>query len=341
MRRRRALNDYLRAHDPVGGPETVSATHADTESNAAAPASRRRVRRIGLPALAAATTLTAVAVVAFMPGRASHTTDAFLSPEAAVAAASENLEQDGILHWKFEMRTELDGRPTFNGRPVYGMEQWIDLKTYATHQIFPVSPGSGRAPSPTMGRTVGTKESWYNGKRTYRVLWDDRVAAPDGRRIVVRTVRRRGEKIPPSREITPIIKVRQLLRSAARGTTPPPTADERGYPPVRSIKLLPAPDEHGVPVVKVVRTRELPYVTATDTTWITREKTPRWLRSVGEAKPNAKGRKKGATTSISRRDISVWELLPRTPENIAKVQPPAFDPSKYKVTTQFLGPPKR
>ena len=313
MRRRRTLiDDYLRAHDPApfaGEPE-AHAVATPAPSAAASPRGGTRSRRIGLPVLAFATTLAAIAVVAFMPGRASRSTDQFLSPEAAVAAASRNLEEEGILHWKFVTRVEGHGE-------TYRSEEWLDLKTHAVHQIFPL-------PAPD-AKGVGPRRTWYNGKRTYRVQWPH--TAPDGRQIIVRTVRRRGEPIPPPRS-TPITQVRRLLRSAARGKA-------------RLKRVVGELDGRAVPAVAIIRTRHVRDGDLELVTWITREKTPRWIRSVVHFTPNADGRKRGAKASVVRREITIWRLLPRTPDNIAKVRPPTFDPAKYKVTTQFLGPRKR
>lgn len=318
MRRRRALIDeYLKAHDPA--PSAAREPRSTAPSRAGAvPHPRRHGRRIGLPALAVATTLVAVAALAFMPGRASRTTDQFLSPEAAVAAASRSLEDDGILHWRFSVSVQPSPRSIAAQSSDPGFEEWIDLKTHATHQIFPEHPRD------TLG--TGPRKSWYNGKRTYRVMWPE--STPDGRQIVVRTVRRRGEPIPPNVANTPIQQIRRLLRSAARGKA--------------TLKRATAElDGRAVPAVAIFRTKDVSDGDLQLVTWITREKTPRWIRSIARFTPDAKGRERGANASVVRREITIWQLLPRTPENIAKVEAPEFDPAKYKVTTQFLGPRKR
>lgn len=321
MRRRRALIDeYLRAHDPAPQPATADDPRSFAVAGAGpAPApvrdGRNRARRIGLPALTFFTTVAAIAVVAFMPGRASRSTDRFLSPEAAVAAAARNLEEEGILHWKFttSVRPGPDGGAVAPN--VYGFEEWRDLKTNASYRINP----------PAGGLASMALRSWYNGKRTTIDLHGVLKGSTDPRPVVVRTVRRRGEPIPAGKERTPLDSVRRLLRSAARGKA----------------RVSPAPNEHGAPVVRVDRTKTQKVGTVVLSTWITRERTPRLLRSTSDFTPSAYGRGRGATESQTVREFTIWELLPRTPSNIAMVEPPEFDPAKYRVTTQFLGPRKR
>lgn len=354
MRHRRTLIDaYLRAHDPVprvtaadappASPATevqlagtaAEAERASTARRTTSPpthASSRRPRRRGLPALAAATTMAAIAVVAFMPGRATHTTDAFLSPEAAVAAASADLERDGILHWSIRPHRLAPGAGATTPPPATsgsaagkGPEHWLDLKTHATAVVLPPNaPGASG---------VHPERTWYNGRRTYRALWPARPGARDPRPVLVRTVRRRGEAIPEATQTSPIEKLRALLAAAARGDA----------------LLADAAPVNGVPVVRVTKRERTDDGLKTTRTWMTRESPPRPLRVQETFKFS---RKKLAEVSPRvRRDMLTWggidttfdgwQLLPRTPENLAKVAPPDFDPAKVRVVTQFLGPRKR
>ncbi|MDO9174560.1 MAG: hypothetical protein Q7V62_07115 [Actinomycetota bacterium] len=102
-------------------------------------------------------------------------------------------------------------------------------------------------------------------------------------------------------------------------------------------KLLSAPDEGGVPVIRVQKSTRHEQGTTTETTWMTRESVPRQLRTVNRFTPASGGRQ--VTEVII--NVVRWDVLPRTPENVAKVQPPDFDPTKFKVNTQFQGPYKR
>lgn len=321
MRRRRALiDDYLRAHDPA--PPVPAAkdprSFAVGGADAGRPLQRRRpARRAGLLALAVSTTLAAIAIIAFMPGRASRSTEPFLSPEAAVAAASQNLEEDGILHWKFRTSVRPGTRGAAVVPDVYGFEEWRDLKTHASYRIMPRGAAGQLA--------AMAFRTWYNGKRTTRALYGVPAGATDPRPVVVRTVRRRGEPIPNGTARTPIDSVRRLLRSAEQGEA----------------QVTRAPNEHDVPVVRIDRTKVVQAGTNVLSTWITREKTPRLLRSTSHFTPSPYGRSRGAEASEVIREFTIWQLLPRTPENIRRVQPPEFDPAKYRVTTQFLGPRKR
>ena len=326
MRRRRTLiEDYLKAHDPLGAPLSeasaeLGAPHTSPGPGAATPR-RTSLRRLSLPALAAATTLAVIAAVAFMPGRASQTGSPFLTPEAAVAAASSDLEQRGILHYT------MGGGAAPGANALPHIETWLDLRTHATHTVFP-KRAAGR-------RSGGTPvRSWYNGHRTYRVDWGHAFSRRDPRKVIVRTVRRRGEPIPPAVQSSPIDELRELLAAAARGEA----------------ILKPAPAEHGVPVVRVTkRTRMDDGSLQSATTWMTREQTPRQLRTLTEFKPSKRrlrkmpplNRRQALTFKGQMLRYDTWELLERTPENVAKVQPPAFDPKEYKVVTQFLGPPQR
>lgn len=302
MRRRRTLiDDYLRDHDPLG-----SAADGVTPEATAIPDRNRfsTWRRISLPGLAIATTFAVIFALAFMPGRATRNGTPFLTPEAAVAAASISLKADQILHWRYTMgsvnRTHRAAR-----------EEWFDLGTGANAVIIPnASTGGRNSPSRT----------WYNGRRTTRVQWPSRAFSnSDDRWVIVRTVRRRGEKV--AERDNPISALRKLLAAAARGEA----------------ELAAAPPENGVPVVRVRQVKRHPRVTIVTTTSFTREATPRHLRTVNsfrspDGTPNSE--------PVELR-VQTWELLPRTPENLAKVQPPRFDPKEYKVVTQFLGPRKR
>lgn len=292
MRRRKALiDDYLRTHDPAPTPRTPRAAGWSVTP------------RRSLLFSAATASLLLVVVVALLPSRVTRGGQSFLSPEAAVAAAAEGLDRDGILHWSFSASSKPSG-------PL--LDQWVDLKTHATYTIYP--PQKRSAPG------VGPTKAWYNGQRTFRSLWPTwDMRAPDGRRIVMRTVRRRGERILITS--TPISQLRDLLSAASRGEA----------------KLLPAPDEGGVPVVRVEKSTTHEQGTMTETTWMTREAVPRQLRTVNRFTPAGGGRQ------ITEVIINVvrWDLLPRTPEHVAKVQPPDFDPKKFKVNTQFQGPHKR
>ncbi len=294
MRRRRTLiDDYLKAHDPLAPQSAVAARAARR------PATPRR----SLLLAAAAASLLLMVAAALMPGRATRGGESFLSPEAAVAAAAAGLDRDGILHWSFSASSTTDG-------PL--IDEWVDLRTRASFTTYP--PQRRSAPG------FGPTKTWYNGQRTFRSLfptWTFR--APDGRRIVTRTVRRRGERILITS--TPISQLVDLLASARRGEA----------------NLLPAPNEGGVPVVRVEKTTTHEQGTTTETTWMTREAAPRQLRTVNRFQPAAGGRQ--VTEVII--NVVRWDVLPRTPENVAKVQPPDFDPAKFKVNTQFQGPYKR
>ncbi|MDQ8043162.1 MAG: hypothetical protein REI11_01045 [Patulibacter sp.] len=326
-RRTHLIDAYLREHDPLGAAAPSRAI--DAPSPVTGP--RRRMRllpALGGGLLAAASLAVGLVVAgAFTGADTRHDPlSRILSPQQAVAAVSDDLAHGSVLHWAWHEASGPDhdsgGTVRFENRS----ESWIDLTTGATHnrstsqKFTNGKPSTGAGVSPETWSSISgtTWSQWSIYPRGFLVGIHDR------RQVVMHTVHLgiRPVKTPVADRASPLYDVQALLRLAAQGKA----------------TLRDAGTDHGVPVVKVVEHKVLDArnpkrrVTASQYTWIVRSPQPRLLRY------RLVGRINGRIAHVSNLVVDTWEMLPRTPQVLAHVQPPTFDPTVYKVQTQHLGP---
>lgn len=330
-RRSKLIDEYLRAHDPLGSGAPPHAPAAPAGERAGEHVAPRRHARRHLPAIGGGLLAAASLAIGLVVAGAFTSSDThrdpitrILSPEQAVAAVSDDLANGSVLHWAWHEHSGVDhdsgGAVRFENRS----EAWIDLTTGDTHNRSSSQKSTNGKASPNAG--VRPPESWsaYSGS-----TWSTWSIYPsgffsgntDGRRVVIHTVHL-GVKAPNITRASPLHNVQVLLERARQGKA----------------KLRDAGTYHGVPVVKVVEHKTLGAgrskhrYTASEYTWIVRSPQPRPLRY------RLVNRIDGRVAHTSTLAVDTWEVLPRTPEVLAHVQPPTFDPATYKVQTQHLGP---
>lgn len=233
-----------------------------------------------------------------------------LTPEQAVAAASRDLESDGILEW-VDFQGASGDRP---GGATTGtrIARWIDLET-GDRSEFHTMTYSGRSGRPT----VSAASLWHLGRTSWL---DEGPGRTKGKQVIEKTVVDRPP-VDPEDISTPVTEVREDLRRAAAGKS----------------DVADAGVIDGVPAVRIVDVRR----TYTKRVWISRERSPRVLRSSftsdcmekldGRCRPDMPKTVYAPMTTESR--TLTWRIHPRTEATLAKVHPPAFDPAKYRVVT--------
>lgn len=287
----------------------------DLEAAAEARQPRRRTFGIRRPVFAAGGIVAAGALAAALVfAGAFQGGDGLLTPQEAVAAAARDLSSDGVLRLKMVAVDPATGKRLGGARR--GYDTWIDLKTGARHDRLLGSPVNKLG-----GRTAS--QSWFDGRRSRWAIWGPDPKEPS-RRIVMRTIRRSGEAIPDFDN--PILELRERLALGAAGKARVEDAGTIG----------------GRPVAKVTETERFgkegpedpnPQYTETTTTWITRDPVPRLVRTTTAVD--------GPRPFTWSQEAEVWDLRPRSADALSHVNPPAFDPQKYIVRTQYLGPRKR
>lgn len=308
MRRRRALNDYLRAQDPVAG--------GDALRSSGTPAARRAVPRARLVPLSGgvvALAVGALVVAGLWPGSAPSPAPV-LSPQDAVAAAAASLDHDGILEWSD--RQGYSPEKASRQGPTDGwaeITRWVDLRTgdhssENTNVLFP--PGRGRRESTVYTWSVG-RSGWLDeGERSKTA----------GKRIVRHTIRDHSPSAYAAAH-TPLVNLKRSLARAARGELP-----------VENGGTI-----DGVPVVVITERYGGAF---TSRTWVTKERSPRIIRSANTmacmkdtncSNISDDGTPHGASTTTT--ETLRWTIHPRTDRWLAKVHPPRFDPATYSVVT--------
>lgn len=209
----------------------------------------------------------------------SSSSSGWLSPQRAVAAMADTLDGNGILHWKW--RGDLVETPEQFERPgVEVVEAWIDLESGESRRVTTKIPADG-SPLETL-RTWATPDA----------RWTEMPSASDGARSIKRFDRHPGGPDP-----TGDAEVLEVLDRARRGEATISTGGE----------------DSGVPLVLITYRSEA----FTRRLWITRETTPRVVRSTTEVPAR---RNRPAATIESRTET--WEVLPRSAANLAQVALP-------------------
>lgn len=287
----------------------AAAAHAAGSTTGPGRAPEPSRRRWWLGAATVGLAGAAIVAAAVLPG-GERSPARLLTPEQAVAAVSSNLESDGILEW-VDVQGQAAAKPgTGTGTEI---ARWVDLKT-ADHSEFQTMTYPGRD-----GRQTRALVFIWNVGRTNWLDEGER-SKTTGKRIVRKTVVDRPP-VRPEYFRTPVTQVRRDLARAAAGKIP----------------IEDAGRIDGVPAVRIVDARD----TFTRRVWISRERSPRVLRSSftmacmekldGRCRPDMPNTVYAPQTSESR--TLTWRIHPRTDAWLARVHPPAFDPAKFTVMT--------
>lgn len=267
------------------------------------PRSPRGRGRWTLGVATAGLAATALLLASLLPG-GRPSPAGLLSPEQAVAAASDNLESEGVLEW-----VDFQGVGALRGRKQVGTQisRWTDLKTGDRREVQTSIYG------PTERAVVST---WSIGRTTW--LDEGEVSKSDGRRIVRKRVSRQPPG-PPEDSLTPVMQLRRDLQRAAEG----------------KLAIQDAGVIDNVPAVLIVDVQEF----FTKRTWISRESSPRVLRTEittvcmrkleGRCRPDMP-RTVYAPSVVESRTLR-WKIHPRTSEALEKTRVPSFDRKKYEV----------
>ncbi len=259
---------------------------------------RQRRRRFWLGGAMGGLAAGAVAVAAVLPS-SGPAPARVLSPQEAVAAAVTNLDSDGILEW-----TDVQGAAAQDPqKPGFTVTRWIDLRTPTDHSEFHRDVYE----HPSMGRKVVSARLWNVGRTNW--LDEGQVSKRTGKPIVRKTV----VDQPPVADRYQNSPVDRLWKTLARAA--------EGKLPIRDAGIL-----DGVPVVEVLDKRE----GFSTRMWISKEASPRLLKSRYRVAPpdGIRGEWTGGETKTL-----VWKIHPRTPQYLAKVKAPTFDPERYTVIT--------
>lgn len=291
------LEAGLLAHVDTLADNRPAVADAEAGGGAAPGQASPRRRRLWLMGATGSLAAGAVAVAAVLPS-SGPAPARVLSPQEAVAAAVVSLDSDGILEWT-DVQGDAVQDPT---KPGFTVTRWDDLRTH-DHSEFHRDVYD----HPTRGTKVVLARVWHVG----RTSWFDegQVSKKTGKRIVRKHVVDR----PPVEERylrTPVDRVRKDLARAAAGKLP--MRDGGKIDGIATVEIL---DE------RKGFSRRI---------WISKEASPRLLKSrYRVALPD--GMRGEATVGESK--TLVWKIHPRTPQYLAKVGAPTFDPAKYTVVT--------
>lgn len=245
----------------------------------------------------------AIAGAALLLTAGSPSKGGLLSPDQAVAEAARNLDGEGVLHW-VRRGDFVPGRSLRDTRDEGHVieEQWFDLVTGDSHATTKTFLGSARQPS-----EVG--ESWSSGGKLWTTIPAGPGGAPEVRQIPGAP---RAGRHRPFDPITSVDDVRAMLERADRGES----------------EITDAGESEGVPVV-VVTDRSLGVVIRT---WITREPSPRVVRTTADltcstSNPCAGTTSDGASGAVTTTMVTqTWQIELRTETALASVALPPETP---------------